>query len=127
MARITGKTGAVKIGGVKVASLTGWAINVKLDTVNATAFEDVWHTLLATFLGWSGSVDGIWMSAGANIDFWTACPSGAVVTLDLYPDIGTTEKLSGTAFCDFSIKVAKDGVVTFTAAVNGTGALTRTP
>ena len=127
MARITGKTGAVKIGSTTVASLNGWDLNVKLDTVDATAFSDIWHVNLATFLGWSGSCTGIYMAAGANIDFWTAVISGATVTLLLYPDIGATENFTGTAFCDFNIKVAHNGAITFTAAFTGTGTLTRTP
>ena len=127
MARITGKTGAVKIGGVVVASLNAWDLNIKLDTVDVTCFSDIWHILLSTFLGWTGTVSGVWMSAAGNIDFWTAVTSGAVVTLDFYPDIGTTEKWSGTAFCDFNIKVDAKGAITFTATVNGTSTLTRTP
>jgi len=126
-ARLTGKTGAVKVGGTIVASLDNWDINTKLDTVDSTAFSDIWHQLLATFIGWSGSVSGKWEAGGTNDAFWLAVISGAYVSLDLYPDIGTTEKYTGNAFCDFNIKVAHNGVVTFTAAVTGTGTLVRTP
>ena len=127
MARITGKSGAVKLGGTKVASLTNWSIDAKLDTVDDTAFEDIWHNFLSTFKGWTGTVEGIWEQGGTNTAFWDQLLLTTTAVLDFYPDIGTTEKFTGSAFCDFSIKVAKDGVITFTAAVKGTGAMTRTP
>ena len=125
-ARMTGKAGAVKIGGVKVASLTAWSLDAKLDTPDATGFEDEWKVLLAGFKGGSGSIDGMWEAGGTNIAIWTALLGAAAVTLDLYPDIAATEKFSCSAFVDFGIKTSKDAVVTFTGPFKVTGAVTRT-
>ena len=127
MARMTGKKGQIKIAAGTVLSMDSWDLSVKLDTVDATAFEDTWHVMLSTFLGWTGTCTGKYESGGANIDFWTAVLSGAVVVLHLIPDSAATEDFYGDAFCDFSIKETHNGVITFSAAFTGTGALTRTP
>jgi len=127
MARITGKDGKVKLGGVEVARITNWSIDTKIDIVDATAMQDAWHQKLSTFKSWTGSVEGVWENDGSNKQFWDTFLTAATATLELYPVGTATEKWSGSAFCDFSIKVAKDAVVMFTARVEGTDALTRTP
>ena len=64
-ARMTGKAGAVKIGGVKVASLTAWSLDAKLDTPDATGFEDEWKVLL-----------GSWRNQHSNLDCAPGSGSG---------------------------------------------------
>jgi hypothetical protein len=125
MPRITGKSGKITVGGVEVGTMIEWAIDAKTDVVDATAFQDTWHQKLGTFLSWTGSCSGRWL--GSANSFWTTFLTGAVGTVQFFPVAGATENFNGDAFLDFSIKVAKDGVVDFTCKVEGTGTLTHTP
>jgi len=125
MARITGKAGKVTVGGVEQAQMQAWNIDAKTDVVDATAFQDTWHQKLSTFLGWTATIEGLWL--GSVNAFWTAFLSGATVSVVMYPIAGGTECFTGDAFADFSIKVVKDGVITFTAKLEGTGTLSHTP
>ena len=126
MARFTGKDGKITLASSEVISMTSWSLDAKLDVVDDTAFQDIWHSKLSTFKGWTATVEGLWESSGGNSAFWDQFLLGTTATIELFPNKNATEKYSGSAFIDFSIKVVKDGVISFTAKVEGTGALTRT-
>lgn len=138
MARITGKNGRIKVGGVTVASIRNWSLEAKVPITVVTAMEDAFRTQLSLIREWTGTIEGVWeQPAGAGTakvlwdSFDTATTTGGhqsgKITVDLFPDASQTEKWSGDAFADFSLKTPHDGSVDFTATLNGTGALTRTP
>lgn len=135
MARISGKNGQLKVGGVTVASISAWTLDAKVPVMDATAMMDAFKLNLSGIREWAATVEGRWESGGANTDIWdsfdTATTSGGsqsgLITVELYPDAATTEKWSGDAFADFTIKTGHDKVVEFTGKLTGTGSLTRTP
>ncbi len=128
MSRITGKEGKVSLDGNIVASTNSWVLDAKLDTVDVTAFSDVYRQNLSTFKSWTGTVEGHWEDAGGNTDFYDVLNGTDPVTIELFPVAGGTEKFSGSAFItSFSLKTPHDGAVDFSATFVGTGTLTRTP
>jgi len=96
---------------------------------------DAFREQLSLIREWDATAEGRWESAGGNTAFWDSFVAATTVgghqsgkvTVDLYPDAATTEKYTGDAFADFSLKAPHDGVVEFTAALKGTGSLVRTP
>ena len=108
---------------IKVGDLYGWAASAKLDTVDVTAFEDVWHTLLSVFLGWTATIEayhvnGYWFGAlVASNNFY----------VKLYPDVNAspTEYWIGNGYLSEGVKLAHNAAVTEAITLNGTGVLKR--
>jgi len=106
---------------VEIGSMYNWAVDTKIDIVDVTAFQDVWHQKLSTFKGWTGSAEGYYVSA-----FWFNLFTPAKnVYVALYPEASSTERWVGAAFVDWGIKVAKDAAVTQTIRFEGNHELRR--
>ena len=109
---------------IQVGDCYGWNVNTKLDTADATAFGDVWHTLLATFIGWSVTIDSYHVNG-----YWF----GALVTTNnfyvhlftSYTGASNEEYFVGNGYLDDGVKVAHNAVVTEPITLNGTGVLKR--
>lgn len=125
--RITGKQGKVTTGASPaiVASISNWAIDAKLPTVDATAMGDSFHQKLGLIRDWTATVEGYWEQGSTNTQFFDIWNGAAKVQCEFFPDQSTTEKWVGEAFANFNLKAAHDGVVAFSATLEGTGALTR--
>lgn len=133
--RITGKNGQIKVGGNVIASISDWALDLKIPLADATAMGDQFKTNLSLIREWTGSVTGHFDNAGAQqaildsfLDATTdGGPTSGQVALELFPDAAAVEKFAGNAYLDFSLKVAKDKSNEFTAKVTGNGAIAYTP
>jgi len=134
MARISGKNGQLKLDGSVIASIFDWKLDAKIPLADSTAMQDQYHQKLSLIREWAGSAEFRW-EPGVNASLFTSTFAAATtdgghqsgkVTLDLYPDENATEKFTGDAFCDFSLKVPHAGVVDGTVTFTGTGSLVRT-
>lgn len=108
---------------VKVGDLFGWALDVKMDKVDATAFEDVWHTFLSVFLGWNVTIDGYKVNG-----YWYAAVVAANnFYIRLYPDVNAspTEYFVGNGYLSEGIKLVHNAAVTEAITLAGTGEMKR--
>ena len=108
---------------IKIGDIYGWSANVKLDTVDATAFEDIWHTNLAVFLGWTATIE----SYHVNGYWYAAIVASNNFYVKLYPDVNAspTEYFIGNGYLAEGIKIAHNAVVTEAITLTGTGVLKR--
>lgn len=98
-----------------------WTIDAKIDTVDATAFQDTYRTRLSSFRGWSGSAQAyhegtLWFplfnaAKASYVEFWT--------------DAAGLERYVGAAFVSLAEKAPMGGAVTEAVTFEGTGPLTR--
>lgn len=127
MPAIAGKDGGVKIGEAAVANLNNWKLDINCDMKDSTSFSsNGWKENIPTLKDWSGSVDGDW-----NVAYDTegqkalqdALLGGTSAVMEF--DVDATHHYSGTAFIKkISIGEKVDDKVTFSADIQGTGALT---
>ena len=105
----------------KVGDLYGWSLDAKLDTQDATGFEDEWHVLVSGFKSWSASVDGYHV----NGYWYTAFDTGKNTYFKFYPDVGSgiTGYFVGNGHFDYGVKVSKDAVITEAMPIKGTSEL----
>jgi len=130
-----GATDVVNINGIEYSSLQAigdmfnWTLDLKLGTVDATAFQDTFATKLSAIRSWSASAQGYHVSAYWWDLFITTSEAGTTpeVYLVFYPDIGaptlTNERFIGAGTVDVSIDVKKDAPVTEKITFAGTGAI----
>lgn len=135
MARITGKNGTVKVGGVVIANIQDWSIDLKIPVADATAMGDQFESKLSLIRGWTGQIKGVFGNAAEAIailnSFLNATtdggPTSGQISVDLFPDAAATEKFSGNVYADFNLSVDKGKANEFTAKITGNGAITHTP
>ena len=132
-----GATDVVKINGIEyctiqaIGDMFNWTLDLKIGTVDATAFQDTFSTKLSTFRSWSANAQGYHVSAYWWDLFITTSEGGTTPEcyVVFYPDIGaptlTNERYIGAATVDLSIDVKKDAAVTEKMAINGTGAIVK--
>ena len=101
---------------VEIGDLFNWAVDTKVDIVDSTGFQDTWHQKLATFLGWTGSAEGYYVSS-----YWyTQFTNKNAMYVVLYPDKNSVYRWVGACFIDWGIKVTKDAPVTSPIKFEGT-------
>ncbi len=129
MAAVSGKGGTILYGGVSVASLNNWSLDIDTNMLEVTSFTTsnvVWRTFAAGLNGASGSVSGFWDSAStAQDDMRTnsLVPASAAVVLELDQTVGG--KFSGTAFLSRQSPSASiDGTADVSYDLQFTGAVT---
>lgn len=124
----------VKINGIEwmtlqaITDMFDWTLDLKIGTVDATAFGDTFETKLSAHRGWSASAQGYHTSG-----FWFDQFAGTggylpEVYVVFYLDIGagaTSERFVGAGTVDTSLDVKRDAAVTDKITVNGTGAIAR--
>lgn len=119
----------IKINGIEymtlqaVGNMFDWSLDLKINTVDATAFQDQFATKLSSIRSWSATATGYHVSS-----FWYdafASTPQAEFYVVFYPDVAATERFVGAATIDVMTDVKKDAAVTEKMTVNGTGALSR--
>lgn len=128
MAEKHGKEGAFKLTTNTVAHCTEWSIDAAQAADEVTAFGDYWKSFIAGMAEWSGTATGSYDYSDTNGQkvlqdlIITASPTGTTANARFYLD--GTYYLAGTIFItSFSITTPVNGVVTFTIAFQGSGAL----
>ena len=130
---LMGRYAKVTIGSSLVANLGRWNIDIKMDSIDVSAFGTVWGKFLPGMQNWSGTFEGHYdpsdtegqaamealaLSAGAiaNIQFWVDA------THFWRPDVGED---SGAAIyiTGWTIQHDKAGVATLTVNFVGYGPL----
>ena len=149
MAETKGVSGVVKIapnGGSKVAMLhvTAFSLDETSETIDVTAFGDASRSVISSFRGFTGTVDGYWDqndqnighdsdAIGAGADTGTdvvgtspAVKAGDRIDFELYPAGTATGNAyySGDAIVtSISRSASFDGAVEYSISFDGTGDL----
>lgn len=130
---LMGRNASVKLGTNLIQNLGKWAINISMDTIDATAFGSVWKKEMPGFQGWSGSVEGyfdpsdtsgqkVLMDAAlaatliTNVKFFIDNTSGYVIDI-------TGDSNAGMYITGVSISHDKAGVAQVTYSVVGYGGI----
>lgn len=124
-----GATDVVKINGIEYATLAevgdlfAWTLDLKIGTVDVTAFKDTFAKKLSEIRSWTATISGYHVSS-----FWWDAYAD-----DTYPEFyvalyldgasATSERFVGAGFIDFGVGVSKDAAVMDKITVNGTGAI----
>jgi predicted secreted protein len=148
MAEVKGVNGVVKIaptGGSAVALLhvTSFSLEETTETIDVTSMGDTSRAILATFKGFSGTVDGYWdiqdamlghdsdsIGTGADsstdlVDTTPQVVAGDTIDFELYPNGTSSTYYSGSAIVtSISRSASFDGAVEYSIAFEGTGDLT---
>ncbi len=102
-----------------VADLFNWTIDLKLDTVDTTAFQEVYRTNLSTFKGWTAVAEGYKVSGYWFQQFQDA----KEFYFEFFTDADQAEYFVGAGLPSWSMKTPFDAVVTEMVSVVGTGHL----
>lgn len=107
------------IGGVLVASITSWTLDISTDRVDVTAFGDTNKQYVQGLPDYSGSFEGWWDTS--DLSLLETALAGTQVTLRLVPSSDdATQYFEGSAFLDASVATSATGAVsvsgTFAAA-----------
>lgn len=106
-----------------VGNMFDWTLDLKINTVDATAFQDQFATKLSSIRSWTATASGYHVSS-YWYDAFASTPQAEFYVV-FYPDVSATERFVGAATINFALDVKKDAAVTEKLAVEGTGALTR--
>lgn len=105
-----------------VGNMFDWTLDLKINTVDATAFQDQFAQKLSAIRSWQATasgyhVSGYWFDAfnGSQPEFYMA----------FYPDGSALERFVGAGTIDMMLDVKKDAAITEKMTVMGTGALVR--
>ena len=123
------KTMSITYGGVAVARLTGWSLEVNKETVDITNFDSAgaWREFLVDLKDWSVSFDGIVTRTGTGdyeelLADMIATDTAVTVVLD---DSAASTDISGSAyFTGLPLTGSLGDKQTFSGTLQGTGALT---
>lgn len=123
------KTVAISYGGVAIAKLTGWSLEVNKETVDVTTFDSPgsWKEFLVDLKDWSISFDGIVTRTGTG-DYeellQDMITSDAVVAI-IMSDTGATTDITGNAYLTgMPLTGSLGDKQTFSGTLQGTGPLT---
>lgn len=132
MARYHGKGGVVYMSSsgsgtaVSVASLSEWALDQSVDTVEVSAFGDSNKQYVQGLRDVSGSLSGFWEDSQDAL--FDAAESSDGVKLYLYPSsLAPTIYFYGPAWVSASINVPISGAVTISATFVAAGNWGRKP
>ncbi len=130
----------VKLNGIEymtlqaIGSMFDWTIDLKINTADATAFQDQFAQKLSSIRSWTATASGYhvssyWWDSFAGLlqsdDTTVVHPEVYVV---FYPDIGggaSGERFIGAGTIDYALDVKKDAAVTEKMTLQGTGAIVR--
>lgn len=106
----------------QVGNMFDWSIDLKIGTVDATAFNDQFATKLSAIRSWTATASGYHVSS-----YWFDAFNGAQAEFYVvfYPDVAATERFIGAGTIDYALDVKKDAAVAEKMAITGTGALAR--
>lgn len=126
MAAVAGRSGNFKVGTNTVASIKSWKLDINQDLKETTNFNsNGWKEQTSTIKSWSGSVEGQWNVAGdtpGQKALQDALLGGTTVSGVFNPN--GTNSYTGNAFIKkISVSDPVDDIVTFSADIEGTGAL----
>tara|TARA_X000001382_G_scaffold124942_1_gene109957 strand:+ start:4396 stop:4860 length:465 start_codon:yes stop_codon:yes gene_type:complete len=146
MAETRGTDGVIKVKAVKDAAgtaitgqtmtallhVTNFTLEETTETIDVTTMGDGVRAILATFQGFSGTVDGYWDAAdtglGHQADNDPVVKAGSTIEFELYPagEAGASNVAyyNGSAIVTSVSRTASfDGAVEYSLAFDGTGAL----
>lgn len=123
MAVQPGKNGSLSIGAAAVAQLRNWNLETAADPLEHSVIGNQWREYVASMSGWQVSVEGYYDTTDTGQG---GLSLGTEVAVDLKPAVASGEKeYTGQAIVTaFNETAAFDGIVEFTATLQGTGALT---
>jgi len=107
---------------IEVGDFFNWTIDAKVDVVDATAFQDVWHVKLSTFLGWVATAERYYL----NSYWFTAFGNHLTFYVQFFPVSTSAECWTGNGHIDDALKLVKDAPFTETIKLEGTGELVYT-
>lgn len=114
-----GYKGQVEIGGVAVAAVNKWTLNMKADRSDVSAMNDAHKKYVQGHHDVQGTIEGFVdlsssSPAEGNAAFLQACSGNTVVTLKLLEDADESGNYwSGGAVLDVQVSVDQKGAVTF--------------
>lgn len=146
MAETRGTDGVIKVKATKAADgtaisgetmtallhVTNFTLEETTETIDVTTMGDGQRVILATFQGFSGTVDGYWDASDTGLghaaDEDPAVRAGRTVEFELYPagegGASNVAYYSGSAIVTSVSRTASfDGAVEYSMAFDGTGAL----
>ena len=122
------KTAAITYGGVAIAKLTGWSLEVNKETVEITNLDSAgWKEFLVDLKDWSISFDGITTRTGTGdyeelLVSLLGTDTAIAVTI---ADSAASTTISGSAFLtSMPLTGAVGDKQTFSGSFQGSGALT---
>lgn len=122
-----GKSGNFKVAANTVANLKSWKLDINSDLKDTTNFGSAgWKEQMPTIKSWGGSVEGKWdVSEDTNGQKALQDAQLGGTSVNAVFDIDGTHNYSGTAFIKkISVGEPVDDIVSFSADLEGTGALT---
>jgi hypothetical protein len=130
MARIAGRDAVLYAGitsaGVAepIAYLSQWAVSFTTNKIDITAFGDVTKTYVAGLPDFTGTYNGFYDTATAQL--YTAASDGVARKFYLYPTRNTTTQYwFGTAMFDMSIDATVDGPVSISGGFSAASAVAK--
>lgn len=123
MAVQTGKNGQISIGATPIAQTRSWSLETTADPIEHSVIGNEWREFLTTMSGWSCTVEGYYDVSDTGA---AALNLGSEVAVELQPAGGTSgeKQYDGNAVVTaYNETAAFDGMVEFTATLQGTGAL----
>ena len=121
---VKGKDGVVNVGTTAVGNLKEWTAEVTATQADTTVNGEDWMTTVELQNGWTANISGLYNPGDAAQAGLTA---GSEIAVALYPQgAGTGNvQLTGQAqIVTFSRTGGTDNVATYTASLQGNGALT---
>ena len=129
MATFTGKDGLLNLGTTPnaVTQMSSWTLEATAEPVEASVIGDSWRAFKASMQGFNMSIEGYYDVSDTGSK---ELAIGALVDFELYPAGNTApeKEYSGQGYVTaYSETAAFDSMVSFSASLQGTGALTETP
>lgn len=126
MATFTGKSGVIKIDTDTLAEAKSWTLETTADPVEHSVIGDDWRKYMASMQGYTVTLEGYYDIADVAQQ---ALAIGDPVVFTLFPAGETSgeKEYGGSAYVTaFSETASFDGMVEFSASLQGTGALVET-
>lgn len=122
----------VAINGIEYMSLQqlgdlfNWSIDMKLATVDTTAFQDQFTQRISSIRSWTATASGYYVSS-YWFDLFTAQTgtTNPEVYVVFYPDASSNERFIGAGTVNWTIDTKKDAAVTEKMTIDGTGDIAR--
>ena len=128
---ILGKEMTIQYNGLTVGAGTSYGLNINKAMVDVTSLASAgWKDQYPDIKDWSVDFDGLVSKtvgdASVGFDYlMNSIKTDASVSIALKPTAATNKYESGVGYITkLSLKGGKDGVVTFSGSVTGTGPLT---
>ena len=122
------KTASITYGGVTIAKLTGWSLEINKETVDITNLDsNGWKEFLVDLKDWSISFDGIVTRTGTGdyeelLQDMISNDTAVAVTI---ADTAASTTISGSGFItSMPLTGAVGDKQTYSGSIQGTGALT---